>query len=147
MGTGFDVNLSQQEEGIIPRAVHQLFEGIQSRRMHGQGTGAQPPEFKVSAQFLEVGNICNKEPMYHQAALQSYTIFYLNFNALTCKWCICVCVYGCAGMCVHINSNQMGQNKGMNPLFHKQEVTTWRQMGREVCLCFVRPDSFVVEDG
>lgn len=56
MGTGFDVNLSQQEQGIIPRAVHQLFEGIQNCRERAQETGSQPPEFKVSAQFLEVGD-------------------------------------------------------------------------------------------
>lgn len=56
MGTGFDVTLSQQEQGIIPRAVHQLFEGIQNRRVRAQETGTQSPEFKVSAQFLEVGD-------------------------------------------------------------------------------------------
>lgn len=55
MGTGFDVSLGQHEQGIIPRAVHQLFQGIQSRRARAQETGIQPPEFKVSAQFLEVG--------------------------------------------------------------------------------------------
>lgn len=55
MGTGFDVSLGQHEQGIIPRAVHQLFQGIQSRRLRAQEAGAQPPEFKVSAQFLEVG--------------------------------------------------------------------------------------------
>lgn len=57
MGTGFDMSLSQQEQGIIPRAVHQLFEGIQSRRDQAEETGIQPPEFKVSAQFLEVGDL------------------------------------------------------------------------------------------
>uniref|UniRef100_A0A7N6A5T3 Kinesin motor domain-containing protein n=1 Tax=Anabas testudineus TaxID=64144 RepID=A0A7N6A5T3_ANATE len=56
MGTGFNVTLSQQEQGIIPRAVHQLFEGIQNRRVRAQETGAHPPEFKVSAQFLELYN-------------------------------------------------------------------------------------------
>ncbi|XP_053723895.1 kinesin-like protein KIF21B isoform X2 [Synchiropus splendidus] len=56
MGTGFDVSLSPMEQGIIPRAVHQLFEGIQSRRMQAQEAGTQPPEFKVSAQFLELYN-------------------------------------------------------------------------------------------
>ncbi|KAK2914859.1 hypothetical protein Q8A73_005453 [Channa argus] len=56
MGTGFDVTLSQQEQGIIPRAVHHLFAGIQSRRMRAQNAGTQPPEFKVSAQFLELYN-------------------------------------------------------------------------------------------
>ncbi|XP_076003308.1 kinesin-like protein KIF21B isoform X1 [Genypterus blacodes] len=56
MGTGFDVNLSQLEVGIIPRAIHQLFEGIQSRRDLAQEAGTQPPEFKVTAQFLELYN-------------------------------------------------------------------------------------------
>lgn len=55
MGTGFDVTLSPLEQGIIPRAVHQLFEGIQTRRLRAQEARVQPPEFKVSAQFLEVG--------------------------------------------------------------------------------------------
>ncbi|XP_074486463.1 kinesin-like protein KIF21B isoform X4 [Sebastes fasciatus] len=56
MGTGFDMSLGQLEQGIIPRAVHQLFEGIQNRRDRAQETGSQPPEFKVSAQFLELYN-------------------------------------------------------------------------------------------
>ncbi|XP_069393571.1 kinesin-like protein KIF21B isoform X5 [Paralichthys olivaceus] len=56
MGTGFDVGLGQQEQGIISRAVHQLFEGIQNRRVCSQEAGTQPPEFKVSAQFLELYN-------------------------------------------------------------------------------------------
>lgn len=56
MGTGFGVSLSPEEQGIIPRAVHQLFEGIQARRMRAQEAGTQPPDFKVSAQFLEVGS-------------------------------------------------------------------------------------------
>lgn len=58
MGTGFDVSLSPPEQGIIPRAVHQLFQGIQSRRSQAQEAGTPPPEFKVSAQFLEVGGLC-----------------------------------------------------------------------------------------
>uniref|UniRef100_A0A3B4AHG7 Kinesin motor domain-containing protein n=1 Tax=Periophthalmus magnuspinnatus TaxID=409849 RepID=A0A3B4AHG7_9GOBI len=56
MGTGFDVSLSPLERGIIPRAVHQLFQGIQVRRERAQETGVPPPEFKVSAQFLELYN-------------------------------------------------------------------------------------------
>ncbi|XP_051932197.1 kinesin-like protein KIF21B isoform X3 [Hippocampus zosterae] len=56
MGTGFDVSLALLEQGIIPRAVHQLFEGIQSRKEQAKEAGTQPPEFKVSAQFLELYN-------------------------------------------------------------------------------------------
>ncbi|XP_060926584.1 kinesin-like protein KIF21B [Limanda limanda] len=56
MGTGFDVNLGPEDKGIISRAVHQLFEGIQNRRERSQEAGTQPPEFKVSAQFLELYN-------------------------------------------------------------------------------------------
>lgn len=86
MGTGFDVSLGQHEQGIIPRAVHQLFQGIQSRRVRAQEAGIQPPEFKVSAQFLEVGTA-------------------------PASGSVCVDVMG--WMLVHINSNQMGQNKTM----------------------------------
>uniref|UniRef100_A0A8C4ZRK1 Kinesin family member 21B n=1 Tax=Gadus morhua TaxID=8049 RepID=A0A8C4ZRK1_GADMO len=56
MGTGFDLSVSEEEQGIIPRAVHHLFEGIQSRRAEAQQAGVQPPDFKVSAQFLELYN-------------------------------------------------------------------------------------------
>lgn len=54
MGTGFNVNVSDEEQGIIPRAVHQLFQGIHKRRIEAQRADIPEPEFKVSAQFLEV---------------------------------------------------------------------------------------------
>uniref|UniRef100_A0A8B9LRK2 Kinesin family member 21B n=1 Tax=Astyanax mexicanus TaxID=7994 RepID=A0A8B9LRK2_ASTMX len=56
MGTGFDVNVGEEEQGIIPRAVRQLFQGIQRRRQDAQERSTNPPEFKVSAQFLELYN-------------------------------------------------------------------------------------------
>ncbi|XP_062843169.1 kinesin-like protein KIF21B [Trichomycterus rosablanca] len=56
MGTGFNVSVSENEQGIVPRAVHQLFQGIQRRRTEAQESGTHPPEFKVSAQFLELYN-------------------------------------------------------------------------------------------
>uniref|UniRef100_A0A672FC09 Kinesin family member 21A n=1 Tax=Salarias fasciatus TaxID=181472 RepID=A0A672FC09_SALFA len=56
MGTGFDVNISEQELGIIPRAVHHLFRGIEERRQAAQEQGRPPPEFKINAQFLELYN-------------------------------------------------------------------------------------------
>ncbi len=54
MGTGFDLSLSEEEQGIIPRAVQHLFQGIQKRRLESQSADMPLPEFKVSAQFLEV---------------------------------------------------------------------------------------------
>ncbi|XP_039605212.1 kinesin-like protein KIF21B isoform X2 [Polypterus senegalus] len=56
MGTGFDVSVSTEEQGIIPRAVKHLFEGIEQRKRDAQDQGVHPPEFKVSAQFLELYN-------------------------------------------------------------------------------------------
>uniref|UniRef100_A0A8C1RFZ5 Kinesin family member 21B n=1 Tax=Cyprinus carpio TaxID=7962 RepID=A0A8C1RFZ5_CYPCA len=56
MGTGFDVTISEEEQGIIPRAVQHLFQGIQKRRLDAQSAGMPLPEFKVSAQFLELYN-------------------------------------------------------------------------------------------
>ncbi|XP_034061433.1 kinesin-like protein KIF21A isoform X4 [Gymnodraco acuticeps] len=56
MGTGFDVNISEEELGIIPRAVHHLFRGIEERRQAAQQQGRPIPEFKINAQFLELYN-------------------------------------------------------------------------------------------
>lgn len=55
MGTGFDMNISEEELGIIPRAITHLFSGIEERKRAAQEQGVPAPEFKVSAQFLEVG--------------------------------------------------------------------------------------------
>ncbi|XP_051532395.1 kinesin-like protein KIF21B isoform X4 [Myxocyprinus asiaticus] len=56
MGTGFDMTMADEEQGIIPRAVQQLFQGIQKRRLDAQSADMPLPEFKVSAQFLELYN-------------------------------------------------------------------------------------------
>ncbi|XP_064858104.1 kinesin-like protein KIF21B [Oncorhynchus nerka] len=56
MGTGFDVQEEEEERGIVPRAVHHLFLGIQERKTQARQQGTHPPEFKVSAQFLELYN-------------------------------------------------------------------------------------------
>nr|XP_015198128.1 PREDICTED: kinesin-like protein KIF21B isoform X4 [Lepisosteus oculatus] len=56
MGTGFDLSVSEEEQGIIPRAVRHFFQGIEQRRREAQESNTQPPEFKVSAQFLELYN-------------------------------------------------------------------------------------------
>ncbi|XP_015208099.2 kinesin-like protein KIF21A isoform X7 [Lepisosteus oculatus] len=56
MGTGFDVSIGENELGIIPRAVHHLFKGIEERKQAATEQGLPPPEFKVNAQFLELYN-------------------------------------------------------------------------------------------
>ncbi|KAM9255531.1 kinesin-like protein KIF21B isoform 1-T1 [Cariama cristata] len=56
MGTGFDMNISEDEQGIIPRAIGHLFSGIEERKRVAQSQGVAAPEFKVSAQFLELYN-------------------------------------------------------------------------------------------
>ncbi|TNN00128.1 hypothetical protein fugu_011374 [Takifugu bimaculatus] len=56
MGTGFDVNIADAELGIVPRAVHHLFQGIEERREAAQAQGRPVPEFKINAQFLELYN-------------------------------------------------------------------------------------------
>ncbi|XP_048352038.1 kinesin-like protein KIF21B isoform X2 [Sphaerodactylus townsendi] len=56
MGTGFDMNISDEELGIIPRAIAHLFNGIAERKQAAQEQGVPAPEFKVSAQFLELYN-------------------------------------------------------------------------------------------
>ncbi|XP_051975448.1 kinesin-like protein KIF21A isoform X6 [Xyrauchen texanus] len=56
MGTGFDMTLSDEELGIIPRAVSHLFKGIEQRQQTAADQGRPAPEFKISAQFLELYN-------------------------------------------------------------------------------------------
>ncbi|KAG7495759.1 kinesin KIF21A isoform X2 [Solea senegalensis] len=56
MGTGFDVNIGEDELGIIPRAVKHLFRGIEERRQAATEQGKPVPEFKINAQFLELYN-------------------------------------------------------------------------------------------
>ena len=57
MGTGFELSsTSEAAVGIVPRAVRQLFDGINARQSEAKEAGLPPPEFKVSAQFMELYN-------------------------------------------------------------------------------------------
>jgi len=60
MGTGFDLeNIDDTDSsavGIIPRAIHQLFDGIQTTKQQSLDAGDPPPHFAVTAQFIEIYN-------------------------------------------------------------------------------------------
>ncbi|KAM8972094.1 kinesin-like protein KIF21A [Pelodytes ibericus] len=56
MGTGFDVNLLEEEQGIITRAVKHLFKLIDEKKQAALEQGLPPPDFKVNSQFLELYN-------------------------------------------------------------------------------------------
>ncbi|XP_061496309.1 kinesin-like protein KIF21A isoform X7 [Rhineura floridana] len=56
MGTGFDVNIMEEEHGIISRAVKHLYRCIEGKKHAAIKQGLPPPEFKVNAQFLELYN-------------------------------------------------------------------------------------------
>ncbi|CAK8681521.1 unnamed protein product [Clavelina lepadiformis] len=56
MGTGFDVTTSQEQLGIIPRAMNHLFKGINKRKAEALSMGLPAPEFNVTAQFMELYN-------------------------------------------------------------------------------------------
>ncbi|XP_044084667.1 kinesin-like protein KIF21A isoform X12 [Neovison vison] len=56
MGTGFDVNIIEEEQGIISRAVKHLFKSIEEKKHTAIKNGLPPPDFKVNAQFLELYN-------------------------------------------------------------------------------------------
>lgn len=64
MGTGFDTVTSEEEQGIIPRAIAHLFRGIDERKRRAQEQGVTGPEFKVNAQFLEVRDEGGWEGIY-----------------------------------------------------------------------------------
>lgn len=54
MGTGFDMALDADEVGVIPRAVNQIFIGIEERRREAIERNEPPPQYELTAQFLEV---------------------------------------------------------------------------------------------
>jgi kinesin family protein 4/21/27 len=56
MGTGFDITVLPQEQGAVPRAVHHIFKGIDRRRDEAISSNLPPPQFELSAQFLELYN-------------------------------------------------------------------------------------------
>lgn len=56
MGSGFDVEIEPEQVGIIPRAIHQLFDGIKQITEEAIVLGKSPPRFTIYAQFLELYN-------------------------------------------------------------------------------------------
>lgn len=59
MGTGFiETNGASVDDsqGIVPRAVHQVFDEIEQRVQRAKEQNHQAPEFKVTSQFLELYN-------------------------------------------------------------------------------------------
>lgn len=59
IGTGFDRDLSESQEGIIPRAIRHLFSGIQAMQespYDEDGTYLGSVQFSVAAQFMELYN-------------------------------------------------------------------------------------------
>lgn len=56
MGTGFDLNTTEDQVGIIPRAVRHLFDGIELRKNNAVNSLMPPPTFQVLAQFMELYN-------------------------------------------------------------------------------------------
>ncbi|CAN8004695.1 unnamed protein product [Ixodes hexagonus] len=56
MGTGYGLHINEHEQGIIPRAVAHLFEGIAQRQADAREKGAPVPDFKVHVQFMELYN-------------------------------------------------------------------------------------------
>ena len=57
MGTGLDMAVLPEQQGVIPRAVHQLFSTMEQLREDAIARGDPPPQFEITAQFLEVSHI------------------------------------------------------------------------------------------
>ena len=74
MGTGFDLEINAEEVGVIPRAVNQIFTGIEERRREAIERNEPPPQYELTAQFLEVHvqyliYICaSKHRTYHSSS-------------------------------------------------------------------------------
>lgn len=56
MGTGFDLNMGEEQVGIIPRSVRHLFDGIEIRKQNAINSTLSPPTFQIYAEFMELYN-------------------------------------------------------------------------------------------
>ncbi|CAG4954104.1 unnamed protein product [Colias eurytheme] len=58
MGSGWEGegDLDEDKRGIIPRAIRDLFSGAEERAEAARAQGQLPPEFSVTAQFIELYN-------------------------------------------------------------------------------------------
>lgn len=57
MGTGGETTeVEKESQGIVPRAVQQVFDEIELRKRKATEKNQQAPDFKVTAQFLELYN-------------------------------------------------------------------------------------------
>lgn len=61
MGTGFteannNAHALNESQGIVPRAVEQVFSELEARVQQAKNNNQQAPDFKVTAQFLELYN-------------------------------------------------------------------------------------------
>ncbi|XP_065898994.1 kinesin-like protein KIF21A isoform X2 [Dysidea avara] len=56
MGSGFDVAILPDCEGVIPRAVKEIFSTIRILQEEASACGKPPPSFEVHVQFLELYN-------------------------------------------------------------------------------------------
>lgn len=75
MGSGFDVDVKEEQIGIIPRAIEHLFSGIHEIIKNAQMNGVPPPEFKISTQFMELYNeelIDLYNPTYNKVSMISF---------------------------------------------------------------------------
>ncbi len=54
MGTGFELTFEHEELGVIPRAVMEIFSGIENRKTLSQERNEPLPQFEIRSQFLEV---------------------------------------------------------------------------------------------
>lgn len=79
MGTGFDIATSPEEEGIIPRAVAHLFDGIDKRKHDAKQRNEPLPDFKVTVQFMEVRmTICLSNPRKSLMFLEFVNPFFIQ---------------------------------------------------------------------
>lgn len=56
MGTGFGMSVTEEQIGIVPRAVKYLFDGVQKRQQQSVDNCLPKPTFQVLAQFMELYN-------------------------------------------------------------------------------------------
>ena len=72
------MDIGPDKIGIIPRAIHQIFAGIKDLTEKAREAGETPPQFKVTAQFLE---LYNEEIIDLFDPVNDYSLGKVNFIA------------------------------------------------------------------
>jgi hypothetical protein len=79
MGTGFNPVEGQDDEGILPRSIHEIFRIIEDERAIARQNNIPEPEYSLGVQFIEVYQDTIRNLLSPHHVSQSQTLQIANF--------------------------------------------------------------------